>query len=56
MQNYFLFICICICSGIKCTDTLIGDVMMKISSKPRGYILLIIMTYINTADVTLRET
>jgi hypothetical protein len=48
MQNYFLFICIC--SGIKCVDTPIGDVLMKIPSIPRGYILLSIRSYINTAD------
>jgi hypothetical protein len=54
MQNYFLFICIC--SGIKCADTLIGDVLMKIPSIPRGYIVLIIRTYVNTADVKLMET
>jgi hypothetical protein len=53
-QNYFLFICIC--NGIKCVDTLIGDVLMKIPSIPRGYILLIIRTYVNTADVMLIET
>jgi hypothetical protein len=40
MQNYILFICIC--SGIKSADTLIGDVLMKIPSIPRGCILLII--------------
>jgi hypothetical protein len=39
-QKYFLFICIY--SGIKCADTLIGDVLMKIPSIPRGFILLII--------------
>jgi hypothetical protein len=40
MQNYLLFICIY--SGIKHADTLIGDVLMKIPSIPRGFILLII--------------
>ncbi len=53
-QNYILFICIC--SGIKCTDRLIGDVLMLIPSIPRGIILLIIKQYINTADVSLMET
>jgi hypothetical protein len=40
MQNYILFICIC--SGIMRTDTLIGDVLMQISSIPRVFILLFI--------------
>jgi hypothetical protein len=54
MQNYFLFICIC--SGIKRADTLIDDVLMKIPSIPNGYILVIIRTYVNTADAMLMET
>jgi hypothetical protein len=54
MQNYFLFICIY--SGIKHADTLIGHVLMKVLNIPRGYIILIIRTYLNTADVTLMET
>ncbi len=53
-HNYILFICIC--SGIKCTDTLIGDVLMQITSVPRGIIVLIIRQYVNTADVSLMET
>jgi hypothetical protein len=53
-QNYILFIFIC--SGIKCTDRLIGDVLMQILSIPRGIILLIIRQYVNTADVLLMET
>jgi hypothetical protein len=54
MQNYILFICIC--SGIKRTDRLIGDVLMQIPSIPRGIILWIIMQYVNNADVLLMET
>jgi hypothetical protein len=53
-QNYFFFNCIS--SGIKCVDILIGDVLKKIPSIPRGYVSLIIRTYVNTADVTLMET
>jgi hypothetical protein len=47
---------ICICSGIKCADTLIDDLLMKIPSIPRGYIFLIIRTFVYTADVMLIET
>ena len=53
-QNDILLICIC--SGIICTDTLIGDVLMQIPSIPRGIILLIIRQYVDTADVLLMET
>jgi hypothetical protein len=53
-QKYFLFICIC--SGIKCVDAFIGDVLMKTPSIQRGYIFLIIRTFVYTADVTLMET
>jgi hypothetical protein len=39
-QNYILFICIC--SGIKCMNGLIDDVLMQIPSIPRGIKFLII--------------
>jgi hypothetical protein len=41
---------------MKHVDTLIGDVLMKIPSIPRGYIFLIIRIFVNTADVTIMET
>ena len=53
-QNYILFIFIC--SSMKRTNRLIGDVLMQVPIIPRGIILLIIRQYVNTADVLLMKT
>ncbi len=53
-QNDILFIWID--SGVICTNTLIGDVLMQIPSIPRGILLLIIRMKIKTVYVLLMET